>query len=126
VSETPVMPTAEELSAAWTVIADADEAVTDIARKVFHVSNIKGETDAVTWERIGRLFDFVGDSRSVLRAITENVDKIEEAMGKDLCVFAREGQQVNVPTFSPSGGRHDIAAYYAAQRAASDASPSAS
>ena len=100
-SEDVRLPSEDELDAAWTAIADAEERVGAIARRVFEVAN--EERASVGWDAIGRLLVLVHEGRGLVRYIEKVLDNLESVARDELSEFARFGERMSQPRFQPDG-----------------------
>jgi hypothetical protein len=107
-TSTPTLPTREELDAAWSALADAeDEHVHPILRRVLAVVNeddasAKDEKEAF-WADSGVLICFVRECRAMLEMVGEHLTKLERAALVDVEQLARTGEMANVPQYDELG-----------------------
>ena len=113
----PNLPDRSELDACWDKLADFEEELGDLARRVFSATNFQEEQE-VTDEHIASLAVFARRIRKRAEAIAELAQKIETATLNDLETIRLEGSQINVPQFDEDG-RANFEGKYMTTRAAS-------
>jgi hypothetical protein len=101
-TETPTLPSVEELDATFGKLMDADDELGGVVTRVLKVANHEGEQE-VTWEQIGSIATFADNVRLMGDRLTEVARQLAATAVRDLEPILREGRQINVPRFDEDG-----------------------